>query len=92
MYIITEVPFFGVLSVSEASTFFPSLCARLRFNGGSPSPPTEGTQFKSSSQPSARSRNTSKNRQCSNTYDVSFLHLYGVYIHWLPYNSILEQE
>lgn len=38
----TQVPFFGVLSVlaSGASIFFPSLCARLRFNGGSLSPPT----------------------------------------------------
>lgn len=36
-YIRTKVPFFGVLSVSVsgASTFFPSLCARLCFNGGS---------------------------------------------------------
>ena len=38
----TQVPFFGALSVfiSGASIFFPSLCARLRFNGGSLSPPT----------------------------------------------------
>lgn len=40
----TQVPFFGALSVfvSGASIFFPSLCARLRFKGGSLSPPNRG--------------------------------------------------
>lgn len=41
-HIRKKLPFFGALSVlvSVASTFFPNLCARLRFNGGSLSPPT----------------------------------------------------
>lgn len=69
----TKVPFFGALSVfvSVASTFFPNLCARLRFNGGSLSPPTNGenlVQINLQQGQEIQAKETMQNKS------VSFLH------------------